>query len=166
MAGGRPKKIVKRTNTSISLSEDDMEFLKSFGKENSAVIRELIAEKRKSMESPIGKIRQEIEERKKHVEDELLLIQMRENRLVEEEENAEKEQREKACIDENRRKMKDFIISRYEFIKSHRSPREFLEYLCKTYDLKDNHEAKMSILDTLIEAGYSETGLKKIPMLK
>ena len=100
MGRGRPKILEKRTNTSISLSQDDLDFIKSLGKENSVFIRELIAEKRKSVESPIGKIKQEIEERKKHVEEELLLIQMLETRLAEEEEKEAIKQQETEELEE------------------------------------------------------------------
>jgi len=163
---GRPTILEKRTNTSISLPQDDLDFIKSLGKENSVFIRELIAEKRKSVESPIGKIRQEIAERKKHVEDELLLIQLLETRLIEEEEKAKREQEEKAVEDENRAKLKEFIVSRFSFITNHHQPKDFLDYLCDTYSLKDNQEARKCIFDTLIEAGHSEDRLKKIKMLK
>jgi len=166
MRRGRPTVLEKRTNTSISLSQDDLDFIKTFGKENSAFIRELIAEKRKSVESPIGKIKQEIAERKKHVEDELLLIQMLETRLVEEEEKAKHEQEEKVAEEENKTKLKEFIVSRFSFIINHQSPNSFLEHLCGTYGLKDKQEARKCIFDTLLEAGHSEDRLKKIKMLK
>lgn len=163
---GRPRTLENRTNTSISLPQEYLDFVKLSGKDNSAYIRELIAEKMKSMESPIGKIKQEIEERKKHVEEELFLIQMLETRLAEEEAKAEKKLQEKAKEEDNKIKLKEFIIERFSFIVNHNQPSEFLSYLCKTYGLKDNQEAKICIFDTLAEAGHSEAKLKKIRMLQ
>ena len=166
MAGGRPTKIVNRRNTSISLSDEDMQYIKRSGKETSVLFRELLAEKRKSEESPVGKIKQEIAEKKKHVEEELLLIQLLETRLKEEEEKAERKLQEKAAEDENMTKLKEFIIKRFNFIVGHKSPKDFLDYLCKTYNLKDNQEAKKCIFETLLEAGHPADRLRKIPMLK
>ena len=163
---GRPTILEKRTNTSISLSQDDLDFIKALGKENSVFIRELIAEKRKSVESPIGKIRQEIAERKKHVEDELLLIQMLETRLIEEEEKAKLEQEEKTAEEEKDAKLKEYIISRFDFITNHTNPPAFLEHLVSGWGLQDKQAAKQYIFNTFVEAGHSADKVKKIRMLK
>ena len=166
MTRGRPKILEKRTNTSISLAQDDLEFIKSFGKENSVFIRELIAEKRKSVESPIGKIKQEIAEREKHVEDELFLIQMLKTRLAEEEENEARKQQEIEETEEKEAKLKEYIIGKFNFIANHQNPLVFLEHLVSGWGLPDAATARKCIFEILVEAGHPAEKLKKIPMLK
>lgn len=118
---GRPKTLENRTNTSISLPQEFLDFVKASGKDNSAYIRELIAEKMKSMESPVGKLRQEIAEREKHVEDELFLIQMLKTRLAEEEENEARKQQEIEETEEKEAKLKEYIIGKFNFIANSRA---------------------------------------------
>jgi hypothetical protein len=163
---GRPQKITKRTNTSISLSQDDLDFIEGLGKENSVFIRELIAEKRKCMESPIGKLEREIEEKEKHIEDELVLLQMMKTRLAEEREKEAQQKQEIEEKEENELKFKEFIISRFDFIVNHKKPIEFLNYLVEVYNLSDTKEAQKRILNTLVEAGHPVERLKKIPMMR
>ncbi len=163
---GRPTILEKRTNTSISLSQGDMDFIKSFGKENSVFIRELIAEKRKSVESPVGKIKQEIVERKKHVEEELLLIQLLETRLAEEEENEAKKRQEIEEIEEKEAKLREYLLSKFNFIATHQHPLVFLEHLVSGWGLSDTNAAKKCIFNIFVEAGHPPEKLKKIPMLK
>jgi hypothetical protein len=166
MARGRPTILERRITTSISLSQDDMDFIKLSGKENSAFIRELIAEKRKSVESPIGKIRQEIAERKKHVEEELLLIQLLETRLREEEEKEATKQQEMRETEENEAKLREYIVGKFNFIANHQNPHVFLEHLVSGWGLPDIPTAKKYIFNTLVEAGHPAGKVKKIRMLE
>ena len=163
---GRPKTLENRTNTSISLPQEFLDFVKASGKDNSAYIRELIAEKMKSMESPVGKLRQEIAEREKHVEDELLLIQMLKTRLAEEEENEARKQQEIEETEEKEAKLKEYIIGKFNFIANHQNPLVFLEHLVSGWGLPDVATARKCIFEILVEAGHPAEKLKKIPMLK
>lgn len=163
---GRPTILKDRTNTSISLSHDDLEFIRSFGKDNSVVIRELIAEKRKSVESPVGKLKQEIAERKKNVQDELLLIEMLETRLMEEKEKEAQKLQEIDEIEEKNAKIKEDILSKFDYIVRHPTPRLFLEYLVSGYGLQDIHAARQCVFDTLVGAGHTVENVNKIPMMK
>lgn len=166
MARGRPTILERRINTSISLSQDDLDFIKSTGKENSSFIRELIAEKRKSVESPIGKIRQEIAERKKHVEEELLLIQLLETRLREEEEKEATKQQEMRETEENEAKLREYIVGKFHFIANHQNPPAFLEHLVSGWGLPDTQSAKKYIFNTLVDAGHPIGKVRKIRMLE
>jgi DNA gyrase/topoisomerase IV subunit A len=166
MTRGRPKILEHRINTSVSLTQDDVDFIRSLGKENSEFFRELIAEKKKSMESPVGKLEREIAEKEKHIEEEQLLVQMMKTRLAEEREKEAQKQQEIEEKEENEIKFKEFILSRVDFIVNHKRPIDFLNYLVEVFDLPDTTEAQRRVLNTLVEAGHPIERVKKIKMMK
>lgn len=155
-------KLEGRRNTSVNLTDNQIAWMKANGYEISALLRDLIdafMENAMSSEELLIKKRKELLEQQKALESELAVIDTQ----------LSKREEKKTIVEKVIQSETELEISRKEYVlgcqKSMRSSTVvnylWINHIKEAYKFKDSNEAKAYVLKTWVEAGATESSVRK-----